>query len=174
MRHGLFWSWRQFGAPPMSQLCVYLLWCSAPLPPLLCTCCHAGDVLLLQPLWQSNRLHCILFFHEFSWLCLIVLWLCLGSLWSFHAAGSPRPARPSVATVSIAQKQAYRTAQVCAGLFEATRCCRSSVWALHRSKRIQQLNSVQDYVKQHGALGAVSGHCTEASVCNSSFLCRTM
>ncbi len=29
---------------------------------------------------------------------------------------------------------------------------------LHRSKRIQRLSSVQDYVKQHGALGAVFGH----------------
>jgi len=60
--------------------------------------------------------------------------------------------------LGIAQKQAYTTAQFCAGLCEATWCSRSRVWALHRSKRMQQLISVQDYVKQHGALGAVFGH----------------
>ncbi len=32
------------------------------------------------------------------------------------------------------------------------------LWALCRSKSIEQPKSVQDYVKQHGALGAVFGH----------------
>ena len=75
VRHGLFWSWRLLCAPSTPPLCVYLLWCSkvhpppSLPPPLLCTCCHSAGVpgllLLLQPLWQSNSLHCIFFFHGF-------------------------------------------------------------------------------------------------------------